>query len=118
MRDVTQGVLYHHERPDGKGYPEGIEGDKIPLIGKIIGLADAFDAMTSKRVYRDAMSIKRAVSEIEKGLGSQFDEQIGRVFIESDIHQLWSIIQDGFIESWDYSNFAEYGSIAVGSLIK
>ena len=118
MRDVTQGVLYHHERPDGKGYPEGIEGDKIPLIGKIIGLADAFDAMTSKRVYRDAMSIKRAVGEIEKGLGTQFDEQIGRVFIESDIHQLWSIIQDGFIESWDYSNFAEYGSIAVGSLIK
>jgi HD-GYP domain-containing protein (c-di-GMP phosphodiesterase class II) len=118
MRDITQGVLYHHERPDGKGYPEGIEGDKIPLIGKIIGLADAFDAMTSKRVYRDAMSIKRAVGEIEKGLGSQFDEQIGRVFIESDIHQLWSIIQDGFIESWDYSNFAEYGSIAVGSLIK
>ena len=118
MRDVTQGVLYHHERPDGKGYPEGIKGDKIPLIGKIIGLADAFDAMTSKRVYRDAMSIKRAVGEIEKGLGGQFDEQIGRVFIESDIHQLWSIIQDGFIESWDYSNFAEYGSIAVGSLIK
>jgi energy-coupling factor transport system substrate-specific component len=118
MRDITQGVLYHHERPDGKGYPEGIDGDKIPLIGKIIGLADAFDAMTSKRVYRDAMSIKRAIGEIEKGLGSQFDEQIGRIFIESDVHQLWSIIQDGFIESWDYSNFAEYGNIAVGSLIK
>jgi len=118
MKEVTCGVLYHHERPDGKGYPEGLKGDEIPLVGKIIGLADAFDAMTSRRVYRDAMSIKCAVSEIEKALGTQFDEQIGKIFIESDIHQLWSIIQDGFIESWDYSNFAEYGSIAVGSLIK
>jgi HD-GYP domain-containing protein (c-di-GMP phosphodiesterase class II) len=118
MKEVTPGVLCHHERPDGKGYPDGLKGDEIPLIGKIIGLADAFDAMTSRRVYRDAMSIKHAISEIEKALGTQFDEQIGRIFIESDIHQLWSIIQDGFIESWDYSNFAEYGSIAVGSLLK
>ena len=96
----------------------GAQGDRIPLTGKIISLADSFDAMTSKRTYRDAMSIKRAVSEIEKGLGTQFDEKIGKVFIESDVQQLWNIIQDGFIESWDYSNFSEYGTVAVGSLIK
>ncbi|MBN1126208.1 MAG: HD-GYP domain-containing protein [Sedimentisphaerales bacterium] len=118
MKDIVPGVLYHHERVDGKGYPEGLTGDQIPMIGKILSLADSFDAMTSKRVYRDAMSIKRALTEIEKGLGTQFDEQIGRIFLESDVRKLWSIIQDGFIESWDYSNFSEYGAVAVGTLIR
>ena len=118
MAELIPGILYHHERIDGKGYPEGLKGDQIPFMGKIIGLADAFDAMTSRRVYRDAMSIKRATVEIEKNLGTQFDEHIARVFIQSDIRKLWSIIQDGFIESWDYSNFSEYGTIAVGALIR
>jgi len=118
MKDIVPGVLYHHERVDGKGYPEGLKGDQIPLISKIIGLADAFDAMTSRRVYRDAMSIRRALAEIEKGLGTQFDEEVGRVFLASDVQKLWDIIQDGFIESWDYSNFGEYGAVAVGTLIR
>jgi HD-GYP domain-containing protein (c-di-GMP phosphodiesterase class II) len=118
MKDVVPGILYHHEHVDGSGYPEGLTGDEIPLIGKIISLADAFDAMTSKRVYREAMSIKRALAEIEKALGTQFDKEVGEVFIKSDIRQLWNIIQDGYIESWDYSNFSEYGTIAVGALIR
>jgi len=118
MRDIVPGILYHHEHVDGTGYPEGLKGDQIPLIGKIISLADAFDAMTSKRVYREAMSIKRALAEIEKSLGTQFDPEVGRVFIKSDIRKLAKIIQDGFIESWDYSNFAEYGTVAVGALIR
>ena len=118
MNDIVPGVLYHHERVDGRGYPDGLTGARIPLIGKIVGLADAFDAMTSKRVYREAMSIKRALAEIENGIGTQFDEKIANVFLNSDIRKLWNIIQDGFIESWDYSNFAEYGATAVGTLIK
>ncbi|MCK5565596.1 MAG: HD domain-containing protein [Planctomycetes bacterium] len=118
LRELVPGILHHHERIDGKGYPDGLEGDRIPLMGKIIGLADAFDAMTSKRVYRDAMSIARASKEIEDNLGTQFDEKIGRIFLDSDIHKLWNIIQDGFIENWDYSNFSEYGTKAVGSLIR
>jgi HD-GYP domain-containing protein (c-di-GMP phosphodiesterase class II) len=118
MKQIVPGVLYHHEKIDGSGYPEGLKGDQIPQIGKIISLADAFDAMTSRRVYRDAMTIKKACAEIEKGLGSHFDESIGRVFLESDIRKLWEIIQDGFIESWDYSNFSEYGAVAVGTLIQ
>ena len=118
MRDIVPGILYHHEHVDGTGYPEGLTGDEIPLIGKIISLADAFDAMTSKRVYREAMSIKRALAEIEKALGTQFDPEVGEVFIKSDIRKLAKIIQDGFIESWDYSNFSEYGTVAVGALIR
>ena len=74
--------------------------------------------MHSKRVYRDAMSITRAMAEIEKAIGTQFDEKVARVFLESDIRKLWNIIQDGFIESWDYSNFSEYGTVAVGALIR
>ena len=49
---------------------------------------------------------------------AQYDEEIGRIFIDSDLRKLWNIIQDGFIESWDYSNFSEYGTIAVGTLIR
>ena len=74
--------------------------------------------MTSKRVYREALSIKRAIAEIKEGIGSQFDPEVATVFIESDIRKLWSIIQDGFIERWDYSNFSEYGTVAVGTLIR
>lgn len=118
MDDIVPGVLCHHERLDGKGYPQGLSGDQIPLIGKILSLADAFDAMTSRRVYRDAMSIRRALAEIEKGVGTQFDAEVVRAFLDSDVEKLWRIIQDGFIESWDYSNFAEYGVEAVGALIR
>jgi HD-GYP domain-containing protein (c-di-GMP phosphodiesterase class II) len=118
MKDVMPGVMGHHERLDGKGYPNGLSGDEIPLVARIVSLADAFDAMTSKRVYRDAMSIRRALAEIEKGIGTQFDEDVARAFLDSDIDKLWKIIQDGFIESWDYSNFDEYGADAVGALIR
>lgn len=118
LKELVPGVLHHHERIDGNGYPDGLTGDKIPLMGKIIGLADAFDAMTSKRVYRDAMSITGAMQEIEENLGTQFDETVGRIFLDSDVRKLWNIIQDGFIENWDYSNFSEYGTKAVGSLIR
>jgi HD-GYP domain-containing protein (c-di-GMP phosphodiesterase class II) len=118
MKDIVPGVLCHHENVDGTGYPQGINGSQIPLRGKIIRLADAFDAMTSKRVYRDAMNIKRACAEIEKAVDIQFDGQVAKAFLESDIRKLWNIIQDGFVERWDYSNFSEYGVIAVGTLIK
>ncbi|MHC4718996.1 MAG: HD-GYP domain-containing protein [Planctomycetota bacterium] len=118
MRDIIPGVLCHHERIDGKGYPNGLVGEQIPLIGKIIGLADSFDAMTSKRTYRDAKTIEEALAEIEKGLGTQFDEQVGRVFINSDVYRLWDIMQDGFAEIHRNSNFIEYGAAAVGSIIR
>jgi HD-GYP domain-containing protein (c-di-GMP phosphodiesterase class II) len=117
MRDVIPGVLSHHERIDGRGYPEGLSGEQIPLIGKIVGLADSFDAMTSKRTYRDAMTVENALEEIEKGLGTQFDEKIGRVFLDSDVGLLWDIIQNGFNNIYQNGDFVEYGAAAVGTLI-
>jgi len=117
MRDIMPGVLSHHERADGKGYPNGLMGDQIPLTGKIVGLADSFDAMTSKRTYRDAMTVEQALAEIEKELGRQFDEKVGRVFLNSDVSLLWDIIQNGFSEVYG-SDDVEYGAAAVGTLIR
>ncbi|HIJ54203.1 MAG TPA: HD domain-containing protein [Planctomycetes bacterium] len=121
MHDIVPGVLCHHERVDGKGYPGGLVGEQIPLIGKIVGLADGFDAMTSKRTYRNARTVEQALAEIKKGLGTQFDEKVGTVFLNSDVYQLWDIIvQNGpdFTGIYGSSNFSEYGTAAVGTLIR
>jgi HD-GYP domain-containing protein (c-di-GMP phosphodiesterase class II) len=118
MRDIVPGVLCHHERLDGKGYPSGLVGEQIPLTGKIVGLADSFDAMTSKRTYREARTIEQAIAEIEKGMGTQFDEKVARAFLDSDIYQLWDIIQGSLSEVSRGSSFSEYGTAAVGVLIR
>ena len=118
MRDIIPGVLSHHERVDGRGYPEGLLGEQIPMTGKIVGLADSFDAMTSKRTYRDAMTVEHALEEIEKGLGTQFDEKLGRIFLDSDIGLLWDIIQNGFNNIYRNGDSVEYGAAAVGTLIR
>jgi len=119
MRDIVPGVLCHHEHVNGMGYPNGLVGEQIPLIGKIIGLADSFDAMTSKRTYRDALSLEEALAEIEKALGTQFDKKVGRVFIDSDVYHLWDIMQYGedFIGIYGSNNYVEYGTDAIGTLI-
>jgi len=118
MRDIISGVVCHHERVDGKGYPEGLKGDEISLIGKIVGLADAFDAMTSKRVYRDAMSIDHALDQIRKGLGTQFDQEIGEIFLDSDIYHLWDLIQDTNPGIYGQGQMADYGTAAIGTLLR
>jgi HD-GYP domain-containing protein (c-di-GMP phosphodiesterase class II) len=118
MRDIVPGVLHHHEREDGRGYPDGLTGDEISLTGKIVGLADSFDAMTSRRVYRDALSVEHALSEIHKGLGTQFDARIGQLFLDSDTSQLWAMIQEGDLEGYDTARLAEYGTEAVGTLLR
>jgi HD-GYP domain-containing protein (c-di-GMP phosphodiesterase class II) len=117
MRDIVPGVLCHHERMDGKGYPSGLTADQIQLTGKIVGLADSFDAMTSKRTYRDARTVEQSLEEIEKGIGTQFDEKVARAFLESDVYQLWDIIQSGFNETYGNGSLVEYGAAAVGALI-
>jgi len=118
MRDIIPGVLCHHERVDGKGYPSGLKGDQIPLMGKIVGLADCFDAMTSDRTYHDALSVEEAVAEVEKRLGTQFDETIGKCFIKSDVFHLWDLMEEGTMKTYGADDFSQYGSVAVGTLIK
>ncbi len=77
---IAKGILYHHERWDGKGYPEGLKGNKIPLISRIVAIADAYDAMTNDRPYRKAMSKKKALGEIERESGAQFDPSLAKIF--------------------------------------
>jgi GAF domain-containing protein len=80
--DEVQGlVLHHHERYDGSGYPGGLAGDQIPLEARIIAVADAFDAMTSDRPYRKALSLDEAITELLSGSGSQFDPAVVEAFV-------------------------------------
>ena len=80
--EMVQIVLHHHERYDGRGYPEGLKGEDIPIGARVIAIADSIDAMTSKRVYRDAMSLEFCHNEIEKNLGIMYDPAIGKVVLE------------------------------------
>ena len=73
VEHVVDGTLYHHERYDGKGYPYGLKGEEIPLFARIIGVADALDAMTSNRVYRNHMDTDYVMNEMKRGRGTQFD---------------------------------------------
>lgn len=74
-------VLYHHERIDGYGYPYGLKGEEIPLIAKITAVTDAYDAMTTNRVYRRALSHEQAIQEVLRNSGTQFDKEVVEVFI-------------------------------------
>jgi len=81
LRDLIPIVKYHHERIDGKGYPEGLTGEKIPLAAKIVAIADTYHALTSDRPYRKGMKIEKAISILESGAGTQWDENLIRTFI-------------------------------------
>jgi diguanylate cyclase (GGDEF)-like protein/putative nucleotidyltransferase with HDIG domain len=78
---IADWVLHHHERWDGAGYPDGLAGEEIPLGARIIFVADAFDAMTSNRLYRDPVPIRQALREVERCSGSQFDPQVVSAFL-------------------------------------
>ena len=80
MRDVLPGILHHHERYDGSGYPKGLKGEAIPLAARIITVADAFDAMVAERPYKKGYSTIKALAEIRKCAGSQFDPTIAEYF--------------------------------------
>lgn len=87
---VVEGARYHHERYDGSGYPEGLKGEDIPLYGRIIAIADAFDAMTATRVYRKRQDFDYVLSELHKGRGKQFDPELLDMFL--------AIIDEGVID--------------------
>ena len=80
---IADYILSHHERWDGMGYPRGLKGEDIPLLSRILSVADAYDAMTEDRIYRKALSKEEAIEEIRRNSGSQFDPLIANIFIES-----------------------------------
>jgi putative nucleotidyltransferase with HDIG domain len=83
LKDVIPGMCYHHERTDGNGYPEGLKDGNIPLLARIIAVADAYDAMTTDRPYQIALKSREAIAELQKCIGVQFDEQVVRAFIQA-----------------------------------
>ena len=87
---VIPAVLTHHERYDGKGYPRQLAGDEIPILGRILCIADSFDAMTSVRSYKTAVSVQTAIGILDKEAGKQFDPKLVRIFI--------NLLENGSIE--------------------
>lgn len=88
-------AISHHERYDGGGYPRGLAGENIPVGGRCLGIADAFDAIVSRRPYKDPVPIPEALKEIERNLGKQFDPHLGRVFVDG--------VRDGTIQTDIYA---------------
>lgn len=86
--EVNEAILTHHERMDGTGYPRGLQGETIPLIGRIVGLADSFDAMTSTRVYRQALPLDTALAEIRRYSGTHYDPELSNFLLSLDTNEL------------------------------
>lgn len=82
LENAHEGALYHHERYDGNGYPQGLKGEEIPLIARMICVADSFDAMNSNRVYRKKISSEYIIDELKKNSGTQFDPKIANIMLE------------------------------------
>ena len=100
--NAADGARYHHERYDGKGYPDGLKGEEIPLYGRMIAVADTFDAMTANRVYRQAQDFDYVMNELHNGRGTQFDPVFLDIFvglIESGEIDLMSLYKDGGLDA-------------------
>ena len=96
IENVNVGALYHHERYDGKGYCHGLKGEEIPLDARIIGIADAFDAMTANRVYRKQLNLDFVLAELKRCSGTQFDPDLVEIMLtlieegEIDVERLYA----------------------------
>lgn len=101
ISDSIHVIRYHHERWDGKGYPEQLKGEEIPLLARVSTIADAFDAMTSSRSYREAMPIEEAYKRIIEGKGTQFDPSLVENF--KNIYPEWIKFHKNYpwTEKWE-----------------
>jgi HD-GYP domain-containing protein (c-di-GMP phosphodiesterase class II) len=100
---MVPGILHHHERIDGCGYPYGLSGDDIPLIARIVLIADTYDAMTTTRPYRKGMGDELAYKELKKFAGRQFDEQLVKIFLEA--HPSWGKLEEELSEEFISAHF-------------
>ena len=97
LKEARNMAAYHHERWDGKGYPEGLHGEVIPLAARIMSVADVFDALTSKRVYKPAFPLEKALEMLLEGAGTQFDPKCVEVFMEAlpEVKAVWKKYNQG-----------------------
>jgi putative nucleotidyltransferase with HDIG domain len=101
FQDVVPLVKYHHERVDGKGYPEGLKGEEIPFLARILSVADAFDAMTSDRKYRSKLEVEEAIEQFKVNAGTQFDAEVVNMLIK--ILEDFETIKKDLAETFQYS---------------
>jgi polar amino acid transport system substrate-binding protein len=92
--NIPEIIRYHHERWDGKGYPDGLKGEEIPVEARILAIADAFDAMTSNRPYRTKLTVDEAINQIIKYSGKQFDPELAKIFVEMLTNNPEFILED------------------------
>jgi HD domain len=95
LNEALTGIMHHHERMDGRGYPMGFAGSEIPEFARIIAVVDAFDSMTSTRAYRKATSVHDAIAELRKGAGAQFDPKIVDAFVAAIDRDGWELQEPG-----------------------
>lgn len=93
LGELATYVLAHHERIDGAGYPRGLKGDQIPIPSRIIAIADAYDAMTATRTYREPVSDREVAAEFKRCAGTQFDADLARLFVEQVIGLDWDVVE-------------------------
>jgi HD domain len=105
-------VLYLHERWDGSGYPERLEGEDIPLASRVLAVADAFEAMTSSRLYRRGMPVEKALGEIEKAAGTQFDPTVAQRMVDLVRSGAISLGELGVLDVTRYGSAASSASAA------
>jgi len=99
LEPQREAVVHHHERIDGQGYPSGLKGGDIPLMARIVGLADAFDAMTSNRPYRPMLPLEHVEREIRRNAGTQFDAEVAEAFLRLDLNRLMKLFADQPVRS-------------------
>ncbi|MGZ3699457.1 MAG: HD-GYP domain-containing protein [Bdellovibrionota bacterium] len=103
FNDLVPGIRHHHERVDGRGYPDGLQGEQIPLIARVILIADTYDAMTTTRPYRKGLADEIAYKELRQFSGRQFDIQLVRIFLEA--HPTWGIVEEEITEEFVAAKF-------------
>jgi HD-GYP domain-containing protein (c-di-GMP phosphodiesterase class II) len=103
FRNTLPGVRHHHERVDGRGYPDGVVGENIPLTARIIVIADTFDAMTTTRPYRKGLAAEIAYKELKQFAGRQFDPHLVQIFLKS--HPKWDTLEEEITEEFVSINF-------------
>lgn len=103
FKATLPGILHHHERIDGAGYPFGISGDQIPLTARIILIADTFDAMTTTRPYRKGLAFDIAYKELKTFAGRQFDAHLVKIFLDS--HPKWGSLDEEITEEFVAAHF-------------
>jgi diguanylate cyclase (GGDEF)-like protein len=112
MPEIAEWVLYLHERWDGRGYPHKLEGEDIPLASRVLAVADAFEAMTSSRLYRRGMQVEKALVELEKSSGEQFDPAVAQRMVDLVRAGAIPLGEIGVLEVTHYGSAASSGSAA------